>query len=169
MPKENRPDLSPRLSVRSFFSFSIEWSQDAAGGRQTQTEADTGGRMPISNETASGHLAFTKSCAMSSAGAPVQARRRSCKIDTPLTDLTKRMGKAEADRAGQVCSESIGKIADLCDEIGEVCGFAWKSSVSLASREKDVPGLHAEFAARRAAGDRGRLGLRVLRIRRRLL
>lgn len=73
-------------------------------------------------------------------------------IDTPLTDLIERMGKADAERAYQVCLESIGKIATLCDEIGDSCGFTWKSSAYLASKEKDVPGLQAEYAARRAAG-----------------
>ena len=73
-------------------------------------------------------------------------------IDTPLTDLIGKMGKSDAERAYQVCLESIGKIANLCDEVGDSCGFTWKSSVYLASREKDVRGLQAEYAARRAAG-----------------
>lgn len=73
-------------------------------------------------------------------------------IDTPLTELIARMGKRDAERAYQVCLESVGKIADLCVEIGDPCGFTWKSSAYLASREKDVPGLRAEYAARRAAG-----------------
>lgn len=73
-------------------------------------------------------------------------------IDTPLTELILRMGKADAERAYQVCLEGIGKIASLCDEIGGPCGFTWKPSVYLASREKDVPGLQAEYAARREAG-----------------
>ena len=73
-------------------------------------------------------------------------------IDTPLTDLIERMGKTDAERAYMVCLESVGKIACLCEEIGEQCGFTWKSSVYLASKEKDVPGLQAEYAARRAAG-----------------
>jgi len=73
-------------------------------------------------------------------------------IDTPLTDLIMRMGKADAERAYRACLESIGKIASLCDEVGDSCGFTWKSSVYLASGEKDVPGLQAEYAARRAAG-----------------
>ena len=62
------------------------------------------------------------------------------------------MGKADAERAYQVCLESNGKLAALCDEIGDTCGFNWKSSVYLASREKDVKGLQAEYAARLAAG-----------------
>lgn len=73
-------------------------------------------------------------------------------IDTPLTELIERMGKRDAQRAYQVCLESIGKIANLCEEIGHPCGFTWKSSAYLASREKDVPDLQAEYAARRAAG-----------------
>lgn len=73
-------------------------------------------------------------------------------IDTPLTELIGRMGKRDAERAYQVCLESVGKIADLCLEIGDPCGFTWKSSAYLASREKDVPGLRAEYAARRVAG-----------------
>jgi glycine/D-amino acid oxidase-like deaminating enzyme len=62
------------------------------------------------------------------------------------------MGKVNVDRAYQVCLESIGKISALCDEIGDSCGFTWKSSAYLASSEGDVPGLQAEFAARRSAG-----------------
>lgn len=73
-------------------------------------------------------------------------------IDTPLTELIERMGKADAERAYQVCLESIGKIAALGEEIGDSCGFTWKPSVYLASRKKDVPGLRAEYAARQAAG-----------------
>lgn len=49
-------------------------------------------------------------------------------------------------------AESIMKIAAFCGEIGDPCGFAWKSSAYLASHEKDVPGLQAEYTARRAAG-----------------
>lgn len=73
-------------------------------------------------------------------------------IDTPLTELIQRMGKADAERAYEVCVESIGKIASLCDEIGYLCGFTWKPSVYLASRKRDVRGLHAEYLARRSAG-----------------
>lgn len=73
-------------------------------------------------------------------------------IDTPLTRLIGMLGKADAERAYQACLESIDKIGVICREIGDSCGFTRRSSVYLASREKDVPDLRAEHAARRAAG-----------------
>lgn len=73
-------------------------------------------------------------------------------IDTPLTELIGRMGRSDAERAYQVCLESIGKIGALCEKMGDSCGFTWRPSAYLASREQDVPGLQVEYAVRRAAG-----------------
>lgn len=76
------------------------------------------------------------------------------------------MGRSDATRAYQVCLESIGKIGALCEEIGDSCGFTRKPSAYLASREQDVPGLQAEYAARRAAGIELDYLTRALKIRR---
>lgn len=71
---------------------------------------------------------------------------------TRFTELIERMGRADAQRAYQVCLESIGKIETRSEEIEDPWGFTWKPRGYLASTEKDVPGLQAEYATRRAAG-----------------
>ncbi|MEA3209229.1 MAG: hypothetical protein QOE70_2286 [Chthoniobacter sp.] len=71
-------------------------------------------------------------------------------IDVHLTDLARRYGRADAERVYRLCLESIGKTGRLL--ASDDCGFEPRSSVYLASQPSDVPGLRAEWRARRRAG-----------------
>lgn len=73
-------------------------------------------------------------------------------IDTPLTDLIECMGQRDAEQAYRVCLESIGKVGQLCAELGDDCGFAWKKSAYFATRRREIENLKAECAARQTAG-----------------
>ncbi|CAN5662410.1 FAD-dependent oxidoreductase [soil metagenome] len=73
-------------------------------------------------------------------------------IDTPLIELTKMYGQADAERAYWLCHESIDAIEALVKSLGLEEIFQRKPSVYLASRRGDVKFLEQEGAARRAAG-----------------
>ncbi len=73
-------------------------------------------------------------------------------IDTPLTDLIECMGQCDAEQAYRVCLESIGKVGQLCAELGDECGFTWKKSAYFATRRREIEELKAECAARQTAG-----------------
>ena len=73
-------------------------------------------------------------------------------IDTPLVELTKMYGQADAERAYWLCHESIDAIEGLVRSLGLEEIFQRKPSVYLASRRGDVKFLEQEGAARRAAG-----------------
>lgn len=72
-------------------------------------------------------------------------------IDVPLVRLAEKIGKTAAERAYALCAASVG-------ELGKICGrlknppFEHKNSLLLASFQKDLPGLEAEYKARRAMG-----------------
>lgn len=72
-------------------------------------------------------------------------------IDTHLSELIKRIGKASAERAYHLCSEAIDKLAAMSKELPE-CGFARHSSFYFASTQDDVDSLEQEYYARKAAG-----------------
>jgi len=74
-------------------------------------------------------------------------------VDTHLTELRDRYGERRAMRIYQTCHRAVGKLRSLCASIDETT-FAWKSSVYLASRRRDVEGLREEHRARRSAGIR---------------
>ncbi len=73
-------------------------------------------------------------------------------IDTPLVDLKRMIGEADAEAAYRVCLGAIAKVETLVDGLGGDCGFQRKKSVYLASTFDDVEALRAEFFARRQAG-----------------
>ena len=73
-------------------------------------------------------------------------------IDTPLVDLKKMIGEADAEAAYRLCLGAIGKVERLVQGLGDDCGFQRKKSVYLASAPGDVEPLRAEFFARRQAG-----------------
>lgn len=73
-------------------------------------------------------------------------------IDTPLCDLVKRFGQADAERAYWVCHEAIDKIERLLAKLPGNAGFERKKSVYTASSADDLPALEEEFNARRIAG-----------------
>jgi glycine/D-amino acid oxidase-like deaminating enzyme len=73
-------------------------------------------------------------------------------IDLPLTELTARMGRQDAERAYRLCHGSIDTIERLIHELGVDCVFQRKKSAYFASGNSEVKALQEECAARQAAG-----------------
>ena len=69
-------------------------------------------------------------------------------IDTPLHKLVATHGRGPAERAYLLGIEAISELEALA---GPDCGFARRTSLLLARRKTDIPGLKREFQARRAA------------------
>lgn len=73
-------------------------------------------------------------------------------IDTNLVDLIPMIGQRDAERAYQLCRESIDLIAGLTATLPDDCGFKERGSLYYASNKKDARMLIRECAAREAAG-----------------
>ncbi len=73
-------------------------------------------------------------------------------IDTHLCDLIPMVGERHAVRSYQLCLESIDKLADLAQKVGEGSNFQMRKSFYYASTQKDVAKLKAEFEARQQNG-----------------
>lgn len=73
-------------------------------------------------------------------------------IDTNLVDLIPMIGQRAAERAYQLCRESIDIIAALTATLPDDCGFKERGSLYYASTKKDARMLVRECAAREAAG-----------------
>lgn len=73
-------------------------------------------------------------------------------IDTNLTDLIPMIGKADAERAYQLCRDSIDRVGQLVRELPDDCGFGARGSLYYASHRRDARMLREEFTARREAG-----------------
>ena len=73
-------------------------------------------------------------------------------IDTHLTNLTRRIGLRDAERAYRVCHDSIDAIEQLMDELRVECVFQRKRSAYLAVKDSEAVILREECAARQAAG-----------------
>ncbi len=74
-------------------------------------------------------------------------------VDTHLIDLTDMHGLEHATMAYQACHDSINILEERIHSLGlEDCAFTRKESVYLASRERDLPTLRKESAARRKMG-----------------
>ena len=74
-------------------------------------------------------------------------------VDTHLIDLIKLHGLDHAQKAYRACHESIDILEARIRSLGlEDCAFTRKESVYLASRERDLPVLRKESAARREMG-----------------
>ncbi|MFI8479015.1 NAD(P)/FAD-dependent oxidoreductase [Pseudomonas sp. NPDC078700] len=72
-------------------------------------------------------------------------------IDMHLSDLITRIGKPQAERAYQLCSDAIDNLAQLAEQLPD-CGFSRKDSFYFASSEDDVESLEKEYQARKQAG-----------------
>jgi len=72
-------------------------------------------------------------------------------IDVPLYKLTDMIGKENAERSYQLCSEAIDKIGLIAKKVG-VKYFKRKKSLYYAAYKKDVSWLKTEFEARKTAG-----------------
>lgn len=73
-------------------------------------------------------------------------------IDVPLFKLTRRLGPARAHRAYQHCLDAVHDLGRLVKKLQLDCGFAYKSSLLLASERSHVGRLRREYEARQAAG-----------------
>lgn len=73
-------------------------------------------------------------------------------IDTPLSKLATFVGLDAAKRAYQLGGEAIVRIRQLCEEIGDDCGFAWRPCLYLASSKRDVKALDEEHQLRTSIG-----------------
>ena len=72
-------------------------------------------------------------------------------IDTPMTDLAKRYGEADALLAYQSCVEAIGMLRAKAGEVRDV-GFARADSLYYASKARHAKPLRAEFELRKQHG-----------------
>ena len=73
-------------------------------------------------------------------------------IDTHLEKLIEIIGKKKAFRSYQLCREAISKIGSISRRIKSNAGFERKKSIYLASANKDVRKLEAEYLLRKEAG-----------------
>ena len=73
-------------------------------------------------------------------------------IDTHLVDLTRRIGKRDAQRAYRACHRSIDTVEQLAEEVGARCAFRRKDSAYLAAKHSEIDMLREEGKARREAG-----------------
>ena len=72
-------------------------------------------------------------------------------IDTPLTELSGKVGEAHAARSYLLCLQSISDLQEICSKFPEA-GFKRRPSLQYASFKKDVADLEKEFKARKAIG-----------------
>jgi len=73
-------------------------------------------------------------------------------LDTSLVDLTKRIGRADAEQVYRVCYDSITAIEHLVMNTKMACVYQRRKSVYLASRRSDAALLREECHARQAIG-----------------
>jgi glycine/D-amino acid oxidase-like deaminating enzyme len=72
--------------------------------------------------------------------------------DTSLEELAERFGIESAVRVYRLGIEAIDRIAQICDEVGDSCGFARRSTLYLAASKRDAQALAREHALRVAHG-----------------
>jgi glycine/D-amino acid oxidase-like deaminating enzyme len=70
-------------------------------------------------------------------------------LDSHLSDLADRLGKAPAERCYRLCVEALLGIERLAGQLGGDCDYTRKKSLYLATRRKDVKALERERRARR--------------------
>lgn len=73
-------------------------------------------------------------------------------MDTTLTDLSEKVGRARAERCYQLCLQAIGHFDAISNDLGGGCGYRRRQSLFLAGDDANAADLHAEWNARRAAG-----------------
>ena len=72
-------------------------------------------------------------------------------IDTPMTDLARRLGEADALRAYRACVEAIGLLQASAGTVRDA-GFRRMASLYYASRPRHRRALEAEYVLRRRHG-----------------
>ena len=73
-------------------------------------------------------------------------------IDTPLIELSKKIGRRDAEQSYRLCHDSIDSIERLVEDLKVECVFQRRKSVYLATRSSDAEILRQECAARRSIG-----------------
>jgi glycine/D-amino acid oxidase-like deaminating enzyme len=73
-------------------------------------------------------------------------------LDTPLNELVKKIGVDDALAAYRAGRDGLSGFEQLVTELDDDCGFAWRPSLTLASRRRDVVSLEREFELRRRHG-----------------
>jgi glycine/D-amino acid oxidase-like deaminating enzyme len=73
-------------------------------------------------------------------------------LDTSLVDLTRRMGRPDAEQIYRVCYDSVTAIEHLVTTQNMRCVHQRRKSVYLASRRSDAALLRQECTARQAVG-----------------
>lgn len=68
-------------------------------------------------------------------------------IDTPMHELARRYGEADAARAYLACADAIARLQAVAGELGDV-DFAGMHSLYYASRHHHVPAMRRELALR---------------------
>ncbi len=72
-------------------------------------------------------------------------------IDTPLTELSAKVGPRDAARSYLLCLQSISDLGKICQKLPEA-GFKRRPSLQYASFKKDAADLRKEYKARKAIG-----------------
>lgn len=72
-------------------------------------------------------------------------------IDTPLTELSRRIGEKNAVLSYQLCIDAIARLREICGHWTET-GFRLRPSLQYASFKKDIPWLREEYDLRRKNG-----------------
>ena len=73
-------------------------------------------------------------------------------IDTPLIELSKKIGRRDAEQSYRLCHDSINSIERLVEDLKVECVFQRRKSVYLATRSSEAEILRKECAARRSIG-----------------
>jgi glycine/D-amino acid oxidase-like deaminating enzyme len=73
-------------------------------------------------------------------------------IDIPLTELSRRIGRRDAERTYRLCHDSIDTIERLVLALDVKCVFQRRKSVYLATKPSDASLLREECAARQGIG-----------------
>jgi glycine/D-amino acid oxidase-like deaminating enzyme len=73
-------------------------------------------------------------------------------LDTELQDLIRLVGETDAVRAYQLSAAALSTLDQLTQSLPERCGFAWQTSLYLASTRGHTRRLQQEAAIRQRAG-----------------
>jgi len=72
--------------------------------------------------------------------------------DVELADLVAKVGQNSAVRSYQLGAEAINTVRGITATLGDVCGFANRMSLYLASKSSHLPKLRREFEVRKQFG-----------------
>ncbi len=73
-------------------------------------------------------------------------------IDTPLWELSEKVGEANAVRSYELCAYSIEALERICKRFDGMAGYRNRHSVQYASFKSHVPDLEKEFNLRKKHG-----------------